>query len=62
MSLQLRAEMFNVFNRLNLAPIGAPQTTAGGNTIGSTVGSFFGAPGIGPGEPFNVQFAAKIIF
>ena len=61
-SLQLRAEMFNVFNRLNLAPIGAPQTTTGGDTVGSTIGSFFGAPGIGPGEPFNVQFAAKILF
>ena len=61
-NLQLRAEMFNVFNRLNLAPIGAPQTTQGGDTIGSTIGSFFGAPGIGPGEPFNVQLAAKILF
>ena len=61
LSLQLRAEMFNVFNRTNLAPIGAPQTTNGA-AIGSTIGSFFGAPGIGPGEPFNVQFAAKILF
>ncbi len=60
-SLQLRAEMFNVFNRLNLAPIGAPQTTSGA-AIGSTIGSFFGAPGIGPGEPYNTQFAAKVIF
>jgi hypothetical protein len=61
-SLQLRAEMFNIFNRINLAPVGAPQTSAGGNSIGSTIGAFFGAPGIGPGEPFNVQFAGKIIF
>ncbi len=61
MTLQLRAEMFNVTNRINLAPIGAPQTGAGA-TIGSTIGSFFGAPGIGPGEPFNTQFAGKIIF
>ena len=60
-TLQLRAEMFNVTNRINLAPIGAPQTGAGA-TIGSTIGSFFGAPGIGPGEPFNTQFAGKIIF
>ncbi len=60
-SLQLRAEMFNVFNHLNLSPVGAPQATAG-STIGSTIGAFFGAPGIGPGEPFNVQLAGKIIF
>ncbi len=61
-SFQFRAEMFNIFNRINLAPVGAPQTSAGGNSIGSTIGAFFGAPGIGPGEPFNVQFAGKIIF
>ena len=60
-TLQLRAEMFNVTNRINLAPVGAPQTGSGA-TIGSTIGSFFGAPGIGPGEPFNTQFAGKIIF
>jgi hypothetical protein len=61
-NLQLRAETFNLFNRINLAPVGAPQTSAGGNSIGSTIGAFFGAPGIGPGEPFNVQFVGKIIF
>ncbi|HLI76397.1 MAG TPA: TonB-dependent receptor, partial [Acidobacteriaceae bacterium] len=61
-SLQLRAETFNIFNRINLAPVGAPQTSSGGNSIGSTIGAFFGAPGIGPGEPFNVQFAGKFIF
>ena len=60
-TLELRAEMFNIFNRTNLAPIGAPQTSAGG-AITSTIGTFFGAPGIGPGEPFNTQFAGKIIF
>jgi hypothetical protein len=61
-TLQLRAEMFNLFNRINLAPVGAPQTSAGGNSSTSTIGAFFGAPGIGPGEPFNTQFAGKIIF
>lgn len=61
-NFEFRAEMFNIFNRINLAPVGAPQTTAGGNSIGQTIGAFFGAPGIGPGEPFNVQFAGKIIF
>jgi hypothetical protein len=58
---QFRVEMFNLFNHTNLAPVGAPQTGAGG-TIGSTIGAFNGAPGIGPGEPFNTQFALKVIF
>lgn len=58
---QFRVEMFNIFNRINLAPVGFPQVGAGG-VIGSTIGTFFGAPGIGPGEPFNVQFALKVLF
>src|SRR5580704_6772075 len=62
MTLQLRAEMFNLFNRINLAPAGQPSTSDSGGTIGSTFGTYFGAPGIGPGEPFNTQLAAKIIF
>ena len=61
-TLQLRAEMFNLFNRINLAPAGQPSTSDGGGTIGSTFGTYFGAPGIGPGEPFNLQLAGKIIF
>jgi len=58
---QFRIELFNLFNRTNFAPVGAPQA---GETavIGSTIGTFDGAPGIGPGEPFNVQFALKITF
>jgi hypothetical protein len=58
---QFRIEMFNLFNRTNYAPVGAPQA---GETavIGSTIGTFDGAPGIGPGEPFNTQFALKITF
>ena len=59
--MQFRAEMFNVFNRINLAPVGFPQVDSRG-AIGSTIGTFFGAPGIGPGEPFNLQFALKAIF
>jgi len=58
---QFRIEMFNLFNRTNYAPVGAPQA---GETavIGSTIGTFDGAPGIGPGEPYNLQFALKITF
>jgi len=80
--LQLRAEMFNLFNRKNLAnSVGAvanspcaptldPKaanpflcTTAKGfGQVTDTAGDFQGAPGIGPGEPFNLQLAIKVIF
>ena len=60
-SLQLRAEMFNIFNRANLSN---PTTTFSSSSFGrsSSTRNSGGAPGIGPGEPFNVQFAGKIIF
>jgi hypothetical protein len=70
---EFRVEMFNLFNRANL-PIpgsgGAAQTSPPGTKFNSssfgrifdTVGDFNGAPGIGAGEPFNVQLALKLIF
>jgi hypothetical protein len=58
--LQLRAEMFNIFNRINLATGGGSVGSSG--FVADTIGDFFGGPGIGPGEPFNMQLAAKIIF
>jgi len=58
--LQLRAEMFNVFNRINLAT--GAGSVGGDGTVRDTIGDFNGAPGLGPGEPFNLQIAAKIIF
>ena len=79
--LQLRAEMFNLFNRINLAS--GPGSVAGGcsqdpatgrcaatnsplyqgfGLVSDTIGDFNGAPGIGPGEAFNMQLAVKIIF
>ena len=58
--LQLRAEMFNVFNRINLAS-GAFAVGPNG-VVGDTIGDFNGAPGLGPGEPFNLQIAAKVVF
>ncbi|HET8925205.1 MAG TPA: TonB-dependent receptor [Candidatus Acidoferrum sp.] len=80
--VQLRAEMFNLFNRKNLAnSVGAVAnspchptldptaanpflcTTAKGfGQVTDTAGDFQGAPGIGPGEPFNLQLAIKVIF
>jgi|HubBroStandDraft_6_1064221.scaffolds.fasta_scaffold29651_2 hypothetical protein len=72
--LQLRGEMFNIFNRKNYAT-GAGSVGAGtctisstcpsgfsGGVVGDTIGDFFGSPGLGPGEPFNIQIAAKIVF
>src|SRR5208282_4887116 len=58
---QFRIEMFNLFNRINLAP---PNGTLGGGfgVTADTIGDYNGAPGIGPGEAFNIQLALKIIF
>jgi hypothetical protein len=65
---QVRFELYNLFNRVNLAPpntLGAFAGPNGQNGFGQsvdTIGDFTGAPGIGPGEPFNFQFALKLIF
>jgi hypothetical protein len=81
-TVQLRAEMFNLFNRVNLASgpssvgssCGAADptspllsrrvctTSAGFGLVSDTIGDFNGAPGIGPGEAFNMQLAVKIKF
>ena len=58
--LQLRAEMYNMFNRINLAS--GPGSVGGNGLASDTIGDFNGAPGIGPGEPFNLQLVGKIIF
>ncbi len=58
---QFRIEMFNTFNRINLAS-GIGATGPGSGVIADTIGDFNGAPGIGPGEAFNMQLGLKIIF
>jgi hypothetical protein len=58
--VQLRAEMFNIFNRENMAT--AAGSVGSNGVVSDTIGDFNGAPGLGPGEPFNMQLAAKIIF
>jgi hypothetical protein len=58
--IQLRAEMYNLFNHINLAS-GAGAVGSNGY-VSDTIGDFNGAPGLGPGEPFNMQLVAKIIF
>lgn len=66
---QFRAEMYNLFNRVNLASPACTQlcndyfgSGSAFGTTGSTIGSGNYSPGIGPGEPFNVQLALKILF
>jgi hypothetical protein len=61
LSAQFSANVFNLFNRTNLAPAGLPDAGEGG-VIGSTIGPYLGNPGIGPGEPLNAEFAIKLIF
>jgi Carboxypeptidase regulatory-like domain/TonB dependent receptor len=73
--IQLRMETFNLLNRINLASgpgsvsascgtkvVGATCTDPGFGFVSDTIGDFNGAPGIGPGEAFNMQLAVKIIF
>ena len=63
LTIQLRAEMFNLFNRANYAPPGFGDVTNQGDfSLGDTIGDYNGAPGIGAGEAFNTQFGVKIIF
>lgn len=81
-TVQLRAEMFNLFNRVNVASgpgsVGSScgaadakspdlsqricSSSAGFGLVSDTIGDFNGAPGIGPGEAFNMQLAVKIKF
>jgi hypothetical protein len=58
---QFRVEFFNLFNRINLAS-GVGATSPGSGVISDTIGDFNGAPGIGPGEAFNMQLGLKILF
>jgi len=73
--VQLRMETFNLLNRINLASgpgsvsagcgtkvVGATCTNSTFGFVSDTIGDFNGAPGIGPGEAFNMQLAVKVIF
>jgi hypothetical protein len=66
-TVQFRSEIFNLFNRVNLAPpfptgFAGPNAQNGFGVSADPIGDYNGAPGIGPGEPFNVQFALKLVF
>jgi len=65
--LQFRGEMFNIFNRYNFSnptfstnSLTSSTSIATGQVTSTAGGS--SAPGIGAGEPFNVQLALKILF
>jgi len=61
-STQFRVEMFNLFNRANFAPPDNYTSDGAFGRVNDTIGDYNGAPGIGPGEPFNIQLALKLIF
>jgi hypothetical protein len=61
-TLQLRAEMFNLYNRNNYAQPGGTFGSSSFGKVSDTIGDANGSPGIGPGEPFNTQIAVKILF
>jgi hypothetical protein len=64
---QFRVEIYNLFNFVNYGTGGQyliANNVSGSNlgTIASTYDVGFGAPGIGPGAPRNVQLALKILW
>jgi hypothetical protein len=61
-TLQLRAEMFNLYNRNNYAQPGGTFGSSSFGKVSDTIGDANGSPGIGPGEPFNTQIALKVLF
>ncbi len=61
-NLQIRAETFNIFNRINLANPTLSSLTSSSFGRSTNTRNASSATGIGSGEPFNVQFAGKIIF
>ena len=58
---ELRAEIFNIFNEVDWANP-SPNFSSGSFGRLSQTKSGAGAPGLGVGEPRNVQLALKIIF
>ena len=59
---EFRVEIFNLFNQHNFANPSVTNFASGtfGEITNTKNGA--GAPGIGYGEPFNIQFALKLIF
>jgi hypothetical protein len=58
---EFRVEIFNIFNFNNFASPGVNPTSSTFGLISNTRNGA-NAPGIGNGEPFNIQLALKISF
>ena len=61
-SVQLRLEVFNLFNTINWANPGSTLSSSTSFGVITNTRNANNAPGIGAGEPRNVQLAAKILF
>ncbi len=61
-SVQLRCEVFNLFNTNNWNNPGVNMSSSTSFGLMTNTRNGSGAPGIGAGEPRNVQLAAKILF
>ena len=61
-SVQVRCEVFNVFNITNWANPGAVSSSSTSFGLLTNTRAGGSAPGIGSGEPRNVQLAAKLLF
>jgi hypothetical protein len=61
-SVQLRLELFNVFNTINWANPGATLSSSTTFGLMTNTRNGSGAPGIGAGEPRNAQLAVKLLF
>jgi len=55
-------EMFNLFNQTNFANPGVSLNSASSFGLITNTRNGSGAPGIGAGEPFNMQLALKLIW
>jgi hypothetical protein len=60
--LQLRLDVFNLFNSRILTAPAASASSGGNGQITSTLDVSNGAPGLGTGASRNVQLGAKLIF
>ena len=58
---ELRAEIFNIMNQANFANPSGTLTSSAFGVLSATRNSS-SAPGLGPGEPRNMQFAFKVSF
>jgi len=62
LSLQFRAEIFNIFNRPNFSLPNVQFDSAGFGSIGETPDISAGNPRLGDGGPRVIQFGLKLIF